>query len=68
MVSLTGSLGKIVFVFVGVDFVGFGEAFAVGEHLAVIDDDGAEAGQVRDFREALRDVPGAEDECARAGA
>src|SRR5689334_1848689 len=60
-----GELGKDALVFLGVNFVGFREAFFIGKRLAVIDDDGGESGQIRDLRKALGHVAAAEDEGAR---
>ena len=62
------SLREDFFVLLGVDFGGFGKAFAIGEGFAVVDYGDAETGQIENLREALRDVAAAEDERARAAA
>ena len=56
-----GELGENFLVFLGEDFVGFGEPLAIGEGFAVVDDDGGESGERGDFRDALGDVAGAEE-------
>ena len=60
-----GQFRKNFFVLFGVDFIGFREAIAVGEGLAIVDDDARKSGQVGDFRNAFRDMTGAKDERAR---
>ena len=64
---MTGSLAKTSSYSSGIDFGGLGEALAVGEVFAVIDDGGGESGQGGDLRDALRDVAGAKDERAGHG-
>ncbi len=58
-------LRKDLFVFARQHLAGIGEALAVGERFAIVDDHGVESGQRRRRRKTFRDVPRPEDERAR---
>ncbi len=62
-----GELGEDFFVLFGEHLVGFGEALAIGEGLAIVDDRRGESGEHRDLGDAFRDVAAAENEGAGLG-
>jgi hypothetical protein len=63
--SWTSQLWKDIFVFLGKDFISFGEPLSIGKAVAVIDDGSGEASQVGDLAQALRNMTGAENDGAR---